>query len=106
MLFGGAMIVTLGNFLALTVSLQAFGGGVAISTIAVVYLASSVVAAAAPTPGGLGAIEAALIGGLTAAGAPSERALGAVLVFRLITFWLPILPGWIVFIRLQRRRII
>jgi len=103
MLFGGALIVTLGYFLALAVSLQAFGGGVAVATIAVVYLASTVLAAAAPTPGGLGAIEAALIGGLSAAGASGERALGAVLVFRLITFWLPILPGWVVFVRLQRR---
>ena len=102
MLFGGALLVTLGYFLALTASLQAFGGGVAISTVAVVYLAGSVVASVAPTPGGLGAVEAALIGGLTAAGATGERALGAVLVFRLITFWLPILPGWVLFVRLQR----
>lgn len=58
--------------------------------IGILYLTANTVASAAPTPGGLGAMEAALTAALTSAGAPPAEALSAVLVFRLVTFWLPI----------------
>ena len=57
----------------------------------------------APTPGGIGAVEAALIAGLTAVGMNREEAVPAVFLFRIATFWLPVLPGWIMFTLLQRR---
>jgi uncharacterized membrane protein YbhN (UPF0104 family) len=34
---------------------------------------------------------------------PNGRAVAAVLTFRLFTFWLPILPGWVLFNQMQRR---
>ena len=46
--------------------------------------------------------EAAYIGGLTAVGLHSEQAVAAVLLFRLATFWLPVLPGWAAMLWLQR----
>ena len=73
------------------------------ATVGAVYLVGSAVASAAPTPGGLGALEAALIGGFVAAGLSNDVAVPAVFLFRLATFWLPILPGWICFTWLQRR---
>src|SRR5699024_2103870 len=77
---------------------------VSLVAVAVVFLAGNAVGSAAPTPGGLGAVEVALIGGLTAvAGVPAAVALPAVLLFRLLTFWLPVLPGWAAFPYLQRR---
>ena len=48
-------------------------------------------------PGGLGAVEAALSAGLTAAGIPGGLAVSSVLLFRLVTFWLPTIPGWFSF---------
>ena len=54
-----------------------------------------------PTPGGLGAVEAALVSGLTGYGMPDGKAVAAVLTFRLFTFWLPMLPGWFVFQHMQ-----
>ena len=59
------------------------------------YLGASIIAAAAPTPGGLGALEAAVVAGLTGVGMESGAAVAAVLSYRLVTYWLPILPGWI-----------
>ena len=59
--------------------------------------APSLIAAAAPTPGGLGALEAALVAGFTGVGMESGVAVAAVLSYRLVTYWLPILPGWISF---------
>lgn len=66
----------------------------------------SAVATAAPTPGGLGALEAALIAGLVAAGMENTIAVPAVFLYRLATFWLPILPGWASFTYLRREEYI
>jgi undecaprenyl-diphosphatase len=71
--------------------------------VGAIYLAGSAVATAAPTPGGVGALEAALIAGLVAAGMSHTIALPAVFLYRLATFWLPILPGWVCFSWLKRR---
>jgi glycosyltransferase 2 family protein len=48
-------------------------------------------------------VEAALIAGLTAVGVDREEAVPAVFLFRIATFWLPVLPGWLMFVWLQRR---
>ena len=93
-LFGGSLAITLGYVLALEVAVAAFGAGPSFTAVALVYLVGSVVFSVAPTPGGIGAVEATLIAGLTSAGMPSATAVAAVLVYRLATFWLPLLPGW------------
>ncbi|HEV7755794.1 MAG TPA: lysylphosphatidylglycerol synthase transmembrane domain-containing protein [Mycobacteriales bacterium] len=103
---GGTVLLSAAYVLCLWAAVQAFGGHVDIATVAVVYLAGSAIGSAAPTPGGLGAVEAALSAGLTAAGLPSVTAVSAVLLFRLVTFWVPVLPGWIAFSVLQRRQAI
>jgi undecaprenyl-diphosphatase len=103
MLFGGSVLVTVLNLTVLVLSLRAFGMTPPIAAVAVVYLAGSAIGGAMPTPGGLGATEAALVAGLTAIQVLEAPALGAVLLFRILTFWLPILPGWVAFVTLQRR---
>lgn len=105
-LFGGSAAVTALYVLALCASLEAFHSPVPIVEVAAVYLAGAAIAAAAPTPGGLGAMEAALVAGLTGLGAPSGPAIAGVLAFRLVTFWLPILPGWLVFRHLLRQQVL
>jgi glycosyltransferase 2 family protein len=72
----------------------------------VIYLAGNALGNAAPTPGGLGAVEATLAAGLTAAGLTGDVAVSAVLLFRLFTFWLPVLPGWLSLTYLQHREAI
>jgi len=74
-----------------------------VAAAALVYLGGAAVATAAPTPGGIGATEAALIGGYAAIGVAATPAFTAVLLFRLVTFWLPILPGWLALVTLERR---
>ena len=85
---------------------MALGGGLPLASIGAVYLIGASVASVAPTPGGMGAIEAALVSGLVAAGLTNAAAVPAVILFRLITFWLPNLPGWIGFRWLQRHEYI
>jgi glycosyltransferase 2 family protein len=101
-LFGGSLTITMGYILALEVAVTAFGPGPAFTSIALVYLVGSVVSSVAPTPGGIGAVEATLIAGLTSAGMSSTTAIAAVILFRLATFWLPLLPGWAALVVLQR----
>ena len=101
-LFAGSAIITLSYTVAMIASLNAFGADVAVATAAVVYLAGAAVATAAPTPGGVGATEAALIAGYTVVGVDASTAFAAVLLFRLMTFWLPILPGWLALVWLNR----
>ena len=103
LLIGGSALVTLAYIGGLAASIQAFGGGPGIAEIGAVYLAASALAAASPTPGGLGAIEAALVAGLTGVGLGSGAAVSAVLTYRLATYWLPVVPGWIALNVLQRR---
>ena len=59
--------------------------------------------AAAPTPGGLGPLEAALVSLLTGVGMAAGPAFSAVLLYRLATYWLPVAPGWLSWRVLQRR---
>lgn len=99
----GSATVTVSYTVAMIASLEAFGGGLPIAVAAVVYLVGAAVATAAPTPGGIGATEAALIAGYSAVGVEGSVALAAVLLFRLVTFWLPILPGYLALLALQRR---
>jgi uncharacterized membrane protein YbhN (UPF0104 family) len=99
---GGALLVTAAYIACLAVSVLALGGSLPIISIAVVYLTGSAIGSAVPTPGGLGAVEAALSAGLTAAGLPGATAISAVLLFRLITFWLPVPVGWAALNYLQR----
>jgi uncharacterized membrane protein YbhN (UPF0104 family)/tRNA A-37 threonylcarbamoyl transferase component Bud32 len=100
---GGALVLTFSYILCLDVCLRAVGSHANFFAIGVVYLTGSALGSIVPTPGGLGAVEVALSGGLsTIAHVPGAYALSAVLLFRLITFWLPIPIGRLALNYLQR----
>ena len=99
----GLVLLNLGYIFCLVACVHAFGGSLSVGAIGVVYLTGSIIGQAAPTPGGLGAVEAALAAGLTAAGLASGLAVSAVLLFRILTFWLPTIPGWFALNGLQKR---
>ena len=90
----GAAGTTLGSALALWASIEAFGGDTSFVTVTVVTMIGGTLASAAPTPGGVGAVEAALIGGLAAFGVPAAIAVPSVLLYRVLTCWLPVFVGW------------
>jgi glycosyltransferase 2 family protein len=103
---GGTLVVDAAYIGCLAVSVRAFGGSLSIAAVAVVYLTGSAIGSAVPTPGGIGAVEAALSAGLTAAGLHGTVAFSAVLLFRTVTFWLPVPLGWIALNYLQHRDIL
>jgi uncharacterized membrane protein YbhN (UPF0104 family) len=103
---GGMLLLTFCFVMCLDASIRAFGDqstSISIAGVAVVFLAGNALGSAAPTPGGVGAVEATLTVGLIAVGLPKEVAAPAVLMFRLLTLWLPVLPGWLAFNHLTRK---
>ncbi|MEU1038053.1 lysylphosphatidylglycerol synthase transmembrane domain-containing protein [Streptomyces sp. NPDC005551] len=74
--------------------------------LAVAYLAATVAVALVPVPGGIGSVEAALIVTLVAAGSPAALATAAVLGYRIITVWLPLLPGALTLGALLRLKVV
>ncbi|OBF93334.1 hypothetical protein A5791_12525 [Mycobacterium sp. 852002-51163_SCH5372311] len=90
----GCAGTTLGAALALWASVEAFGGGTTFITVTVVTMVGGTLASAAPTPGGVGAVEAALIGGLAAFGVPAAIGVPSVLLYRVLTCWIPVFVGW------------
>lgn len=103
MLVGGSAGVTASYVLAFWASLQAFGVRISAANVLFAFLGASVIAAATPTPGGMGAAEAALITVTTGLVGQTRPVVDAVLAYRLITYWFPVLPGAAAFVYLRRR---
>ena len=90
----GYPLFWIGQLVTLYAAIQAFAGGPILPTPLVLAFASGYAATALPLPvGGAGGIEAALTFSLHAVGVGLAPALLAVLVYRLFTFWLPIVPA-------------
>ena len=99
---GGTLLLSVAYILCLAACVKAFHGSAAFAGIAVVYLTGSALGSIIPTPGGIGAVEAALTAGLVATGLHGTEAASAVLLFRLLTFWLPVPFGWAALNYLER----
>jgi uncharacterized protein (TIRG00374 family) len=80
---------------------HAFGFSPPITVILMGYLIGQL-GGLLPLPGGLGGIDGGLIGTLIVYGTPAAPTAAAVLVYRVILFWLPLLVGAVAFISLRR----
>ncbi|AZP21779.1 YbhN family protein [Streptomyces aquilus] len=105
-LWGGSLAFPALQAAGLAAVGQALGLPVPPLHMAVAYLAATVAVALVPTPGGLGSVEAALVVALVAAGGPAAVATAVVLAYRIITVWLPLLPGALTLGALVRLKII
>ncbi|MGW0336265.1 lysylphosphatidylglycerol synthase domain-containing protein [Streptomyces sp. NPDC003011] len=103
-LWGGSLAFALLHALVLIAVTRAVALPLAPALVALLYLAASSAAALLPTPGGLGSLDAALGLALAAAGAPAPAAAAAVLGYRLLTGWIPLVPGLLVLGILVRRK--
>jgi pimeloyl-ACP methyl ester carboxylesterase/uncharacterized membrane protein YbhN (UPF0104 family) len=97
-----------GNWLAdaavLVVSIRAAGGPVPWNDLLLVYGSGVAAQSLNITPGGLGVAEGTLSLALVATGLRASQALAAVLLYRLASFWLVALAGWLVLWFLRRGR--
>jgi len=80
---------------------HAVGADVSISVVLMGYLIGQL-GGLLPLPGGVGGIDGGLIGTLVVYGAPAAATTAAVLAYRVILFWLPLLGGAIAFTSLRR----
>ncbi|WP_406202005.1 flippase-like domain-containing protein [Kitasatospora sp. NBC_01560] len=100
----GQLLVSLCLVSCLYCCVRAVGREPAFASVAVVFLIGNAVGNAAPTPGGAGAVDSALVTLLEHTASMEEGgALAAVALYRLLTLVLPVLPGWAAFAWLQRR---
>jgi uncharacterized membrane protein YbhN (UPF0104 family) len=88
----------------LAASIAAVGAPVPWRGLLFVYAVGTAVASAGLVPGGLGVVEGALALTLMGAGLRHPVALAAVLIFRLISFWMVISVGWLVYFLGRRTR--
>lgn len=101
LVLGGALGYWLFDNAVLWATFEAFGAEVPLTTILMGYLIGQL-GGLLPIPGGIGGIDGGLIGALIAFGAPAAVTVAAVLAYRTILFWLPLIGGAIAFSQLRR----
>ncbi|MEU0005357.1 lysylphosphatidylglycerol synthase domain-containing protein [Streptomyces sp. NPDC006314] len=105
-LWGGSLAFPALQAAALAAVGQALRLPVPPAHMVLAYLAATAAVALVPTPGGLGSVEAALIVALVAVGGPAAVATAVVLAYRLITVWVPLVPGALTLGALVRLKVI
>jgi uncharacterized protein (TIRG00374 family) len=90
------------NIAALWASFKAFDVHVTFGVIVQGYFVGMVANLIPGVPGGVGTVDAGMIGAFVLFGLPGASVFAAVLVYRLFAFWLPVIPGFIAFLQLRR----
>jgi uncharacterized protein (TIRG00374 family) len=98
-----ASVNWLADISCLVLAIKAIGQPVPWALLIPAWAAGAAASSLSVTPGGLGVVEAALAAALVSAGLHSSAALGAVLVYRAITFWLALGVGWTVYLVQQHQ---
>jgi uncharacterized membrane protein YbhN (UPF0104 family) len=91
------------NIGILWASFKAFGVHVPIAVVVQGFFLGMVANLFPLAPAGVGAVDAGMIGAFVLFGLPEETVFPAVLVYRLVAFWLPIAPGVVAFFQLRSR---
>lgn len=100
------LALTLANLLILHLAARSFGVWFDAPTLFVIYSAGVLLGAVVPTPGGLAGVEAGLAGGLVAYGVEADIAVAITLAFRLVTYWLPLLPSAVALVYCRKAKLI
>ncbi|MBV2356398.1 flippase-like domain-containing protein [Streptomyces sp. J2-1] len=104
-LWGGAAAMPLVQAGALVCVGSSLGLGLPWQHVVLAYLAAGTAGGAVPAPGGI-AVDAALIWTLITLGADPTPAAATVIGYRLLTDWLPLLPGALVLSALIRAKVL
>jgi uncharacterized protein (TIRG00374 family) len=101
MAIGGAIGFWAANIAILWASFHAFDVSVPLGVVIQGFFLGMVANLFPFAPGGVGAVDAGMIGAFVLFGLPSAEVFAAVLTYRVIAFWLPIPPGIIAFFQLR-----
>lgn len=99
-----SVLLTLANIVALQLSCQAVGIHLSLVTTLIIFTFGLSIGTATPTPGSLGGTEAGLAAGILAYHVAAAPAVGAVLLYRLLSYWVPLVLGGLVFALARRRQ--
>jgi uncharacterized protein (TIRG00374 family) len=91
------------DYLSLLAAVAAVGSAPRPSLVLLAFASSTILGMIPVTPGGLGFVEAGLTAALALAGVPAADAVLATLVYRLGSYWLPILAGLVAYLLFRRR---
>ncbi len=91
------------DYLCLLFCTRAVGADPRPSLILLTYAVAGVIGLVPITPGGLGIVEASLVGLLALAGLNGTQAVLATLAYRLASYWLPLLSGPVAYFVFRRR---
>ena len=94
-LLGGATLGKIANIAAFWLAAVAFDVDISFPKAGALYIIATTIGSAVPTPGGVGGVDAALTAALLGYGVGNADAAAIVLLFRMLTFWLPTLPGYV-----------
>ncbi|HKB50287.1 MAG TPA: lysylphosphatidylglycerol synthase transmembrane domain-containing protein [Solirubrobacterales bacterium] len=105
---GGLAVIGAAGFWAANIgilwaSFQAFGVEVPLAVVVQGFFLGMVANLFPFAPAGVGAVDAGMIGAFVLFGIPEETVFPAILVYRLVAFWLPIPPGIVAFFQLRKR---
>ncbi|WP_372497568.1 lysylphosphatidylglycerol synthase transmembrane domain-containing protein [Tomitella gaofuii] len=100
--FGWSFYNWVADIACLGFACWAVGADPSISSLAIAYAAAKAVGAIPGMPGGLVFVEGTLIAALTAGGLTGGEAVASVLVYRIVSFILVAIVGWIIFLVLFR----
>ncbi|MBN0046873.1 flippase-like domain-containing protein [Streptomyces actuosus] len=103
-LWGGAALAPLLQAGVVASVGAALGLPLSWSQVTFAFLAAGTAVGAVPAPGGIGPVDGALLFGLVAYGAPTALATATVIGYRVLTVWVPLLPGALVLSVLVQRR--
>lgn len=103
---GSSTLLTLANVLCLAACAAALNVDLPFVIVLLVFSFGVGAGTATPTPGGLGGFEAGLVAGFVLYGVEPATALAMALLFRFISYWLPLLAGGIAFVIAQRRQLL
>ncbi|HET9197606.1 MAG TPA: lysylphosphatidylglycerol synthase transmembrane domain-containing protein [Solirubrobacterales bacterium] len=103
---GGLAVIGAAGFWAFSIgvlwaSFHAFGVHVPLAVVVQGYFLGMVANLFPLAPAGVGAVDAGMIGAFVLFGIPEETVFPAVLIFRLVSFWMPIPPGVFAFFQLR-----
>jgi uncharacterized protein (TIRG00374 family) len=90
------------SIIAIMLSAKAIGIDLSFANALVAYTFGNIAAALVPTPGGIGSAEAGIYSGLVLVGINGTEAMTITLLYRLISYWIPILPGYYFFWGLKK----
>ncbi|MFE7270164.1 YbhN family protein [Streptomyces sp. NPDC057623] len=105
-LWGGAAATPLLQASVLASVGFALGLPLSWTQVALALLLASTAVGAVPAPGGIGPVDAALVFTMTTFGAPTGLAAATVIGYRVLTVWVPLLPGALVLSVMVQRKIL